>query len=99
MKRTFKIQSGIYKIVNKDNGKVYIGCSTCILFRWQMHRENLRRRVHSNRYLQKDWNLYGPSIFEFSLIEYVPFMNDLLKREKYWIHRYKNSGEIYNIVV
>lgn len=99
MVRSIKVQSGIYKITNRVNGKVYVGYSTYIPYRWYKHRDNLQRRIHSNRYLQQDWNCFGKDSFEFCLLEYVPYFDDMIRKEKQWIRHYKNMGEIYNIVI
>ena len=58
------MSSGIYKIVNKINGKIYIGSSVNMKQRWQSHKYHLRRGVHHNPYLQNSWNKYGEDSFE-----------------------------------
>lgn len=60
---------GVYKIVNKINGKVYIGSSCDVKSRWSHHRSDLCRGVHHNRYLQRAWDKYGSDAFEFYLVE------------------------------
>jgi hypothetical protein len=37
--------------------------------RWNEHKKKLRRRTHTNSYLQNAWNKYGESSFRFSIIE------------------------------
>lgn len=61
--------SGIYKIENKVNGKVYIGQSKHIQKRWNEHKMHLRNNKHYNQYLQHAWNKYGEENFEFSILE------------------------------
>ena len=46
--------SGIYKITNLNNGKVYIGQSQNIYFRRKQHFTALRTRRHENTQMQKD---------------------------------------------
>jgi len=53
--------SGIYQIINNINGKVYIGHSVNISFRWYNHMNNLLKGNHHNSKLQDDFNTYGLS--------------------------------------
>lgn len=48
--------SGIYKITNLTNGKVYVGQSKNIYLRRKQHFTALRRGSHENREMQRDWN-------------------------------------------
>lgn len=67
--------SGIYKIVNKVNGKYYVGSSyninTGADSRWRKHLKMLRIGKHYNKYLQRAWIKYGESNFEFIIVEAV----------------------------
>ena len=47
---------GIYKIENKENGKVYIGSSKNIEKRWEAHEVGLKNKRHHNAKLQHAWN-------------------------------------------
>lgn len=60
---------GIYKIVNKIDGKYYVGSSTNVKHRWGEHKRSLRRNCHSNNHLRNSWNKYGEENFEFILVE------------------------------
>jgi len=60
-------KSGIYKIINKVNGKYYIGSSNDIKGRWSEHKNDLKANRHDNDYLQKSWNKYGEENFEFEV--------------------------------
>ena len=78
--------SGIYKIVNKTNGKYYIGSSDNILGcsgRWQEHINDLNSQRHDNSYLQRAWNKYGKDNFEFVIVEEVPKSDLLIVEQKY----------------
>ena len=48
--------SGIYKITNLLNGKVYVGQSQNVFERKIQHFTALRNGNHENREMQKDWN-------------------------------------------
>lgn len=66
MARTIKThRSGIYEIVNKLNGKSYVGSAVNMISRWNGHRMYLRRGLHHSRHLQAAWNKYGSEAFEF----------------------------------
>ena len=78
---------GIYEILNKDNGKRYIGQSNNILDRLNHHRSELRNNRHRNLYLQSSWNYHGEDAFEFNPIEECT-KDKLNAREIYWINHY-----------
>jgi len=78
--------SGIYKIVNKVNGKYYIGSSNDLLGkygRWYEHRSNLVKNRHVNKKLQNSWNKYGEHNFKYLLIEVVDDDKLLIVEQKY----------------
>ena len=78
--------SGIYKIVNKINGKYYLGSSDNILGtagRWKEHINGLNAGRHENSYLQRAWNKYGECSFEFIIIKKVPKSKLFLVEQKY----------------
>lgn len=75
--------SGIYKITNLTNGKVYVGQSQNIFMRRKQHFTQLRRGVHENKQMQEDWN-HNNRGFRWDVIEYCP-IEKLNEREQYWI--------------
>lgn len=96
--------TGIYKITNKINGKIYVGQSHDIFLRWQQHRRTFES--HSSNYaLYKAFEKYGFENFEFSVLEELPNDIHLLnEREKYWIkhlHTYTKDPECngYNMTL
>ena len=76
--------SGIYGILNIENGKVYIGQSNNIKGRWSCHKSELRGGYHINKHLQSAWNKYGEGKFKFIVITEAP-PTDLNDLECYWI--------------
>lgn len=88
-----KIVSGIYQIVNTQNGHKYIGSSKDTYKRWQGHRQQLLRNKHHSPYLQRAWNLYGETSFIFEIIEECAIC-ELITREQYYIDTIKPE---YNI--
>jgi bifunctional DNA-binding transcriptional regulator/antitoxin component of YhaV-PrlF toxin-antitoxin module len=91
--------SGIYKITNIENKKVYIGSSINIWDRYKEHRKTLRRNKHHSKHLQKSWNKYGEDSFTFEVIEIVYDKDNLIEREQYWMDKYEsyNDEKGYNI--
>lgn len=76
------MESGIYRIVNKENGRHYIGSSKNLHKRKICHFSYLRRRKHHCYKLQLDYNLFGPDVFEFEVLEYT---ENLMEREQYYL--------------
>lgn len=93
------MKSGIYKILNKITGKIYIGSSYDVLKRCKEHAYQLDTNIHCNQYLQNSWNKYSSDDFEFAIIELCE-VEDLLTREQYWLDFTKSyDPEIgYNIL-
>lgn len=75
--------SGIYKIVNKVNGKYYVGSSNDIRKRWNNHKSNLRRKNHKSPHLQSAWNKYGELNFDFVIVETCNIDKLLIIEQKY----------------
>lgn len=75
--------SGIYKIVNKVNGKYYVGSSLDIYRtphgRFYQHKSHLKTKVHYNKHLQRAWNKYGENNFNFIVVENI--LNDIIRKE------------------
>lgn len=89
----------IYKITCNVNNRVYIGQTVNFKNRKNSHLYKLNHNIHGNRYLQYDYNLYGKSNFEFSIIERCN-KEDLLDKETYYINLYgsKESDKTYNLM-
>jgi group I intron endonuclease len=78
------VKAGVYLIRNLWNGKIYIGSSQDVEERWKQHTSKLNRGTHPSRKLLNAWRKYGPSGFEFRIIELCN-ESQLLEREQYWI--------------
>lgn len=75
---------GIYKIVNKVNGKYYVGSSNNIFGRrWKDHKHDLHLKRHYNKYLQRAWDKYGKSAFECIVVEHTSPTELLVAEQKY----------------
>ena len=77
--------SGIYKITNNSNGKVYVGQSKNVFIREKEHFLALRHNKHPNEAMHNDWNKSNRG-FRFDVIEFCPIAQ-LNEREKYWIEQ------------
>ena len=101
--------SGIYKIENKVNGKVYIGKSINIPNRFRAHKWSLRQENNAegraNKLLFYAVKKYGIDNFTFDIIEQLEITDDpedrdlLSKREIHFIDLYDscNSEKGYNL--
>jgi group I intron endonuclease len=89
--------SGIYQILNEKNGKVYIGSAVDLQRRAHHHRRELRRGTHGNPKLQRAWNKHGEDAFAVSVLELVPYKEDLIVAEQYWIDGKQAVVKGYNL--
>lgn len=79
-------KSGIYRIENQINRKVYVGQAGNLNKRYCDHVSALRRNNHDNSYLQRAWNKYEEKDFVFSILEECP-AELLAQKEQYWMDR------------
>jgi group I intron endonuclease len=80
--RIQRFKSGIYKITNLVNGKIYVGSSVNVYNRMHTHFAKLKREVHSNKHLQASYLKYGRKAFSFTVLEYC---DNFTEREQYFI--------------
>lgn len=85
--------TGIYKITNKNNGKIYIGQSQNILLRWEQHKQGYQ--TLSGWY--EDARNESESIddFSFEVIQECK-KEELDELEIYWINYYDSIKQGYN---
>lgn len=92
--------SGIYAIVNRDSGKIYIGSAVKLSPRWNEHRCDLRNKEHHSRYLQRAFNKC-PGSFYLEVVEEIPNSEKqkLLTREQFWMDFFRSYDPTfgYNI--
>lgn len=85
---------GIYCIENIVNHKKYIGQSINIYKRWKEHKNKLRKNIHDNVHLQRSWNDFGETCFNFYIVEKCD--KDMLdKLEIYYIDTYNCMNKNY----
>lgn len=83
---------GIYEIRNVENNKVYVGSSLDLNRRFTDHKYLLRKNKHHSPILQRAWNKYGESNFEFSIIEYCS-EEEIISREQHWSNMLLKADE------
>lgn len=92
-----KNKSGVYKIINKKNGSLYIGSAKFLERRYNVHCSTLKNGNHDNIHLQRSYNKYGVENFEFEIIEYVD-IDVLLEKEQIYLDQYFDNGiKCYNM--
>ncbi len=76
----------IYKITNVLDNKTYIGSSVKGLSsRKNRHLWELKKNIHHNYHLQREYNKHGENILKFEEIDRVMDVSQLTNRENYWI--------------
>lgn len=76
----------IYKITNTKSANIYIGATTNLRKRKNLHIHRLREGIHHSKLMQNDFLLYGEECFVFSKVEENIQDDQLLIRELYFIH-------------
>ena len=90
--------SGIYRIVNLVNGRIYIGSAMKLAQRSIEHGRTLRGNRHKNPFLQHDFNKCGNDSFKFEIVEVVSGKEELIKREQFYLDQYFDyKVNCYNI--
>lgn len=91
-------KTGVYKITNTVNGKVYVGSAYVLKKRKSDHFTQLKRNIHGNKHLQSAYNKYGVDAFQFEVLEKCS-KDDVLEREDYWMGHYdsRNRKRGYNM--
>lgn len=77
-----KKRSGVYKIINNINSKIYIGSSSDLYSRMNNHKSLLNKNKHHSCHLQNAWNAYGCDSFSFIIVEEVNFDESISPKEK-----------------
>lgn len=92
-----KDRPGVYSIVNRRTGCVYIGASgRSITERWAKHRRDLAAGRHHNKRLQADWDRYGSRGFRFVVLEVVEEPAAVFDREQAWQRARWSADGCYN---
>lgn len=76
--------SGVYGIVHRASGKIYVGSSCSLKSRTSYHRSKLRNNKHDNCYLQNAWTSHGEEAFDFVILERCE-RDQLVTKEAAWM--------------
>lgn len=90
--------SGIYVLVNKENGNFYIGSSSNVNNRLKSHKKMIESKNHTNKKIKEDSLVYDESCFFGKKIMDLP--NDvfiLREVEQMFIDYFYNESNFYNI--
>jgi len=77
-------KAGVYEIYNNYSKKSYIGSSKNLDKRIKEHKRNLKNNKHYNKHLQRAYNAYGDSCFEFNILE-ICKEEERFTREQHYI--------------
>lgn len=83
----FPVTVCVYMIKNINTGKFYIGSAKDFKGRVRGHRRLLNKGCHHSIYMQRAWGKYGSCNFLFVILERVNAIEDLIKREQFYIDK------------
>lgn len=88
----------VYKVVNKINGKCYIGKTTQDFEKYKKRHIRLAFKSRErNRPFYSAIRKYGPENFEWSILCKCKTKKELNKKEKDYIQEYESYGSGYNV--
>lgn len=94
-------KSGVYKIINIQNNRVYYGSCHRFKLRFSQHKKDLEKNKHGNSFLQADFNKCGTEAFEFHVLKSFEDSKDKkarLDEEQLWLNQYYDGGiNCYNL--
>ena len=85
----------IYEIFNKVTGRKYIGQTINHNNRVKVHMANLRKGIHLERLMQRDYVLYGEDSFDYRLIDFAKNHSEAIQKEKHYMIISKTYEEEY----
>jgi group I intron endonuclease len=93
------LKSGIYMMVNKETGAVYVGSAREFKYRWNKHITEFLYKKHGNQRLQRVWEKYGNEKLMWIIVELCP-IDQLLIQEQAWLDYIRGCDiETYNILL
>ena len=85
----------VYAMRCKENGRVYIGCTTGFKARVMTHLSELKNRKHSCAAVREDAEKYGVDGFEFYKLEEAPDFQTARAKEYEFIKMYRSKEPEY----
>lgn len=90
-----RLTTGVYRIRNVVNGKVYIGSAArSFRARWADHRKRLRSGSHPNQHLQAAWLKHGEQAFAFEIVEPCD-PRFVIAYEQVFIDHYRSTDRLF----
>lgn len=88
-------KSGIYRISNSIDGRIYIGSSKSLIKRFDLHKKSLveSNKKHHSSHLENFSRKYPDVCFIFEVIEIVEDLSLLLEREQHYLDTLKPFGK------
>ena len=90
--------SGVYCLININNGKRYIGSSKNIYQRLLKHRSLLRNNKHENIILNNAWKKHGENNFDWYILE-ICNEEELVLKEQFYIDNLSAEYNITKLVI
>jgi group I intron endonuclease len=92
---------GIYQIKNLANGKILIGHTKNLNAKFNSYKFQLNANLHSNKYLQEEYNKFGEENFTIEVLDLlepkedltINYENDLITLEELWLEKLKPYNE------
>lgn len=75
-------KGGVYRILNTNNGRQYIGSTHRFKSRWTTHQKDLIEGNHHCKSLQRDFDKCGTDSFNFEIVEVVEILLENKKEAK-----------------
>lgn len=94
--KKYKNKSGIYKIVNLINNKIYIGSTIDLRRRSINHRSCLKNGNSHSLYLQRAINKYGIDNFRIEVIKLIDDISLVREFEEFYINFFDSVNNGYN---
>lgn len=90
--------SGIYKITNTIDDRIYIGSAVNFRYRWKKHLKDLFEGNHHSPKLQNFYNKYGVETLKFEILDYCePIRKLLLAMEQKYLDDLKPEFNVCKI--
>lgn len=90
-----KGKCGVYAIINRASGRLYVGSSFDLGKRFHQHRGSLRRGTHKNSDFQKEYDSAGEHPYVFAVTEFCDREN-VRQKEDEIIRNNFNGGALIN---
>lgn len=79
--KEYKPPMGVFAVVCKPTGKVYLGCAQDLKGTFNSIRFQLEMGRYIKRNLQQDWNACGQEAFDFQVLEELDYDKDESKTD------------------